>query len=146
MTAIQANSAGVKDMADGSLRITFEFDPRYAKEAYTLFGARGTSCAIAALTQESTIKAAQVEVQERKTKAGELCIMACNFCSDAYFCEWVGEISGFSNAATVDFAKHYVIDACGISSRKELDTNTDAANKFHAEIRKPFLDWKNNER
>ena len=40
MSAIQAASAGVKDMADGSLRITLEFEPRHAKDAYALFGAR----------------------------------------------------------------------------------------------------------
>lgn len=40
MSALEAASAGVKDMADGSLRITIEFEPRYAKDAFALFGAR----------------------------------------------------------------------------------------------------------
>ena len=61
MNAIQASSAGVKDMADGSLRITLEFEPRYAKEAYAMFGARGTAIAVAALTQEASVVHAQTE-------------------------------------------------------------------------------------
>jgi len=47
MTAIQAASAGIRDMADGSIRLTLEFEPRYAKEAFTLFGSRGTQVAVA---------------------------------------------------------------------------------------------------
>jgi hypothetical protein len=135
MSAIQASSAGVKDMADGSLRITFEFDPRYAKEAYALFGARGTSCAIAALTQESTIKAAQVEAQEPKTKAGELCIMACNFCKDPLFQQWLCVTDEHT-------AKLRILALCQCTSRKEIDSDLYFSNLFHAHVRAPFMQWK----
>lgn len=68
MSVIQATSAGVKDMADGSLRITIEFDPRFAKDAFALFGARGTPVALAALTQQATIAHAQADVLTQAAK------------------------------------------------------------------------------
>jgi hypothetical protein len=43
------------------LRITVEFDPRFAKEAFALFGSRGTPLAVAALTQAATVAHAQSE-------------------------------------------------------------------------------------
>lgn len=145
MSAIQATSAGVKDMADGSLRITFEFAPRYAKEAYSLFGARGTSCAVAALTQAASIQAAQQEAieaaPEPKTRAGQLCVMACTFCADLKFQEWADSLSDTRIEDEKD-AKSLICAVCGIKSRKELDADKYAATRFHTLIREPFLAWR----
>lgn len=52
MDAIQAVSSGVRDLADGSLKITFEFEPKDAINAFKLFGQRGTAVAIAGLIPE----------------------------------------------------------------------------------------------
>lgn len=142
MSAIQATSAGVKDMADGSLRITLEFDPRYAKEAYSLFGARGTACAVAALTLAASQQAAQQEtIAEPKTKAGELCIVACNFCKDVNFWAWLHAEHNYT-CFNEETAKKYILDECAISRRLELDTNNSAACHFLANIRAPYLSWK----
>jgi hypothetical protein len=137
MTAIQASSAGIRDMADGSLRITFEFDPRYAKDAYAMFGARGTSCAIAALTLAASVQAAQQETvaSAPAVKPGPLCIMACTFCADPMFQKWWGLKSEAE-------AKALILDVCAIESRKDLDLLPYAAEHFHNDIRKPFLAWK----
>lgn len=82
MSVIQATSAGVKDMADGSLRITIEFDPRFAKDAFALFGARGTPVALAALTQQATIAHAQAEAVAPKPAPNQL---AQKMMIDGYF-------------------------------------------------------------
>lgn len=140
MSAIQATSAGVRDMADGSLRITLEFDPRYAKEAYALFGARGTSCAVAALTQAASKQAAQRETMQSE-KPGQLCVMACTFCADPMFWEFAQERFHSLCENEVD-AKNFIIDACVIKSRKELDTNQEASRIFLREFREPFLVWR----
>jgi hypothetical protein len=129
-------------MADGSLRITLEFDPRYAKDAYALFGARGTPVAIAALTVDASTQAAQQEtIAEPKTKAGELCVMACTFCKEDQF--WVWMTRNFNcEVNSEDDAKYLILHVCRIESRKELDTNHYAAERFHIEIRRPYLAWK----
>lgn len=143
MSVIQASSAGVKDMADGSLRITLEFDPRHAKEAYSLFGARGTPCAVAALTKEATTTAARQETmkQETKEKPGDLCIMACSFCADPLFWQWINERHEFACKEEAD-ASRFIRELLSIDSRRKIDQFSSAANAFHNQIRKPFLDYK----
>lgn len=49
MTAIEASFVRLKSMADGSLQITAEVEPRHAVAAFTLFSAPGTPMALAAL-------------------------------------------------------------------------------------------------
>lgn len=123
-------------MADGSLRITLEFDPRYAKEAYALFGARGTACAVAALTQEASQESARKEtIEQPKEKPGQLCIMACTFCADPLFREWLGVDSE-------EAAKSAILNECRIKSRKELDTNHKAGRIFLSDFRNSFLAWR----
>jgi hypothetical protein len=75
---IEAASAGVKDMADGSLRITFEFEPRHAAEAFALFGPRGRAVAVAALKDGS---AAVKEPEPEKPKGGEWAKLAGIWCN-----------------------------------------------------------------
>lgn len=45
---------------------------------------------------------------------------------------------------SVDEAATFIRDACGIESRRELTTNAEAQQRFHANIRKTFLAWKEN--
>ena len=144
MTAITCSSAGVKDLADGSLRITFEFEPRHAKEAFLLFGTRGTACAIIALTQEASKAAAQSEtIAADKPKGGPLAKLAGMFCSQPEFWDFIN-LSDYPDKKlfaqindSVDAAA-WVRRVCGIESRAELDNNSAAAERFHELIRKPY--------
>lgn len=43
---------------------------------------------------------------------------------------------------SVDEAATFIRDACEIESRRELATNPEAQKRFHANIRKTFLAWK----
>lgn len=73
----------------------------------------------------------------------ELCIMACVFCRDAFFKEWVRRSHRpIGSTVTEADAKDFILTACGIESRNELDTNSEAAERFHALVRVPFLAWK----
>ena len=82
----------------------------------------------------------------------ELCIMACVFCRDPQFQKWAG---GRARAQRMMFlgpvdmhvdderlAKFFVMAEAGVSSRNDLDTDPDAAARFHDLVRKPFLAWK----
>ena len=122
MTAIEASSAGVRDMADGSLRITLEFEPRHAREAYALFGARGTPVAVAAL------KVGHAAVQEPELKGGPLAREAGKLDSNPDFQDYVFA-RDFVNV------RDFVLDRCGIQSRRELDHNPQAASKFRQMMR-----------
>lgn len=82
----------------------------------------------------------------------ELCIMACVFCRDPQFQEWAGQqaraqrmmFMGDVDMRTDDerLAKFFIMAEAGVSSRNHLDTDPDAAQRFHELVRKPFLAWK----
>lgn len=83
----------------------------------------------------------ELPVEQPKKSVGELCIMACNFCTDRNFWKWIEGQYGcdIDNEA---MAKDFVLDICSITSRRHLDSNETAAQKFHNEIRKPFVAWR----
>jgi hypothetical protein len=135
MTAIIASTVGVKTMADDTLRLTIDIDPRYAGEAFALFGKRGSACAIARLTNEAAVEDMRADPKpvEEKLKGGALARLAGQLCQLSDFLEWYGCDSAEEAAAHIRFA-------CGIESRAELDHNKDAAQIFHEAIRLPFLE------
>jgi hypothetical protein len=70
----------------------------------------------------------------------DLCIMARTFCRDPIFQQWAHTQCGACQ--TADEAKKFILEACAIESRNELDVNHAAAQRFHKLIREPFLAWK----
>ncbi len=76
----------------------------------------------------------------------DLCIMACVFCRDPQFHQWAGEKEyGAGMRLSEQGAKEYILHLCQVSTRNDLDTNQDAAQRFHDLVRKPFLEWKENQ-
>lgn len=83
-------------------------------------------------------------------RSRELCIMACTFCRDKQFHAWmeamarVAGLSASTPAAAFDeqSAKVFILASCGIESRNDLDTNAEAAARFHAQVRLPFVTWR----
>lgn len=139
MTVIEASSAGVKDMADGSLRITFEFEPRHAAEAFALFGPRGRAVAIAAL-KDGAAAVTEKPVSE-KPKGGEWAKLAGMWCANPEFWEWMASIPGVRVPRDSGEAAELLKDACDIGSRVELDHDQAALARFNKVIRFPFMKW-----
>ena len=155
MSAIEGSSAGVKDLVDGSLRITIEFSPEHAKEAYALFGNRGTPVAVVALKDGYVTES---EDAKEIKKGGELSKLAARFCNDLTFFNFIrpvydqfmggngdgyGDLDSHEVMRKSDFSRHAICTICGINSRAELDHNKEAADKFHDLIRKPYSEWLN---
>lgn len=82
---------------------------------------------------------------------GDLCWRAVQWCKepefasfivDVFYAKYPGGLPGtpvfFDGATQEEFCKHAVQALCGIDSRKELDTNPEAARKFHQYIRGPY--------
>lgn len=132
MTALLATFVSLKTMVDGGVRITLDMQCTLADIA-PMGLIPGVPFGLARITGASSI--APVEPDPPKEKAGMLCIMACTFCTDPVFSEWAG-------TSTDEQAKKFILDACEIKSRKELDTCPDAAELFHLLVRKPFMAWK----
>jgi len=83
--------------------------------------------------QEQSVKVEQ--------KPGMLRIMACKFCTDQKFYEW-GASLGVDPIAGEDDAKRFILRECGVSSRRDLDTDAEAAKRFHKLIREPYVAWR----
>lgn len=131
MTAIQAASAGIRDMADGSIRLTLEFEPRYAKEAFALFGSRGTQVAVAALKDGTYL---EKPPEPPKEELGKFCKLAVQWCRDEQFQIW-------ANVENKNAAKEYILATCECdgNSRKELDEVEKCGAIFDEFIRKPYM-------
>jgi hypothetical protein len=134
---IEAASAGVKDMADGSLRITFEFEPRHAAEAFALFGPRGRAVAVAALKDGS---AAVKEPEPEKPKGGEWAKLAGMWCNDRDFWMFCREALG-EDVNCIDGASQVLKERSRIASRVELDHDPSALRRFNEGVRYPFMKW-----
>lgn len=152
MTAIEASSVGVRTMADGTLRLTVDIEPRHAKDAFSLFGAPGVPMALAALKT-----AAQASNERDHPKGGPLARLAGQWCRDPQFIEFIrpiydrmmgGNGNGWGDVTPDDdfagsneqWARHCILVICNINERKMLDHDDEAAAKFHKKIRVPFVE------
>jgi hypothetical protein len=134
MTAISAASVGVKTMADGTLRITFDIEPSEAGAAFALFGKPGTPAALAALVTGYAAKSDEPE----KPKGGPLSKEAALLCQNAEFQHWLryfvqGDVYDANAAAKC------VRDLCRVQSRAEFDTDAAAGQRFIDKVRIPFM-------
>jgi hypothetical protein len=126
MTVIAASSVKVATLVDGTLRVTMDVEPKDAKAAFELFGRPGVPMALAAL------KPARAE--PRKSEVGPVCQWAVLRCQDPVF-------RGFLGARDEEEAKAIICKACGIESRKELDTDERALEVFHKKFRLGYVEW-----
>lgn len=80
----------------------------------------------------------------------DLCIMACIFCREPRFQEWVRIqanerrilfVGGRLPARNEAMAKAFILHECEVKTRNDLDRDPDAARRFHDLVRKPYLEW-----
>lgn len=73
---------------------------------------------------------------------GDLCWRAVQWCKEQEFHWWLASVVLPERAHDLrvdeEDAKGYILEWCGITSRKELDTNPEAARKFNQLIRGPY--------
>ena len=134
MSVIEAAAVRCQTMADGTLRLVVDIEPRHAQDAFRLFGSPGVAVALAALRAEPTptpAPAPQASEAEARPKGGALARLAGQWCQRPDFIAWIG-------AEDAEHAAQLVRESCGIESRAQLDSNADAAEAFHRLIRGPF--------
>jgi len=116
MTAISGTRRGIKELVDGTLRVTIDIEPGQKKLFHQLFPEIDTPVAIAALKIPGT----EIPVEQ---SCGERCKWAIDFCTREDVWNYF-TMNGYivENAYTCGKAlKNWL----GIHSRKELDTNED---------------------
>lgn len=125
MSVIEAASVRVQTMADGTLRLVCDIEPRNAQAAFALFASPGTPMALAALKPQTS---------KPKAEVGELCKWAAIRCTEPEFRRWCG-------VANEQDAAEFVRRVCHVESRTELDTNPEAAELLHSTVRRPYAAW-----
>ena len=123
MTVIEASSVRVATMADGTLRLTVDIEPRNATAAFTLFGSPGVALGIAALknSQESP----------KKALGGPLSQWVGIRCGEERFQKWLG-------VESAEEAAEEIRGRLRIKSRSEIDNNDYVRVAFENEIRQPW--------
>lgn len=140
MSVIEAAAVSVKTMADNTLRLTVDIEPRHAKAAFSLFGERGTALALAAIKAGNQ---PDPQPEAEPLKGGELSKWAALRCQDPEFRAWLRDQGpARQDWNTTDGAADTIRAICHITSRAELDHNKAAAAIFNERIRRPWQEHK----
>jgi hypothetical protein len=130
MSVIEATAGTYRSRVDGTLVLSVEIEPRHVPDALKLFGTPGAPMALARL-----VVGAGAEPEPPAERVGPLCYWAVQRCKEPHFRVWfVNKIT-----ATEEDAKRAIYALCDIKSRKELDTNADAADLFNEHVRRPYM-------
>lgn len=79
----------------------------------------------------------EMPVQLSKETRGKLCIEACDLCRLPEFQQWVQNVADY--APNESGAADFIRTRCEVSSRKDLDTDAEAAQRFVMRVRIPFM-------
>ena len=135
--AVSATRRQMRELVDGTIEVKFHIDPRCRDDFLRLFPEIDKPAAIAPLVADFEHKP--------KEKIGSLCLLAVQFCKNPTFWEWLGiDPEVYRNRPSVgeEVAKANILELLSetkIVSRKELDTNPEAARIFQEQIRQPFM-------
>lgn len=140
-SAISGTRRQYKEMADGTIRVSIDVDPRFKRQFLELFPEIDMPVAIAPLQADFEQK------EPEKPKGGHLSREAAKMCEVPEFQkfarEWY-EASALKNELNTftaeDLAVNMIYAECDIESRAELDHNPQAAKHFH-ELMREYRSW-----
>jgi hypothetical protein len=135
--AIVGAAGTLRTMADGTVRLYIDYEPKDRKAVMDAFGAPGTP--VATVRLKDGYAAAPAPATNRYGELGPLCREAIDLCNNATFLEYI-DSAGISWKKTSEGAKGFILAACCVGSRKELDADPTAGELFR-KMRKSFLDW-----
>jgi hypothetical protein len=139
--AVMGATTTIKTLADGTFRLSVDVEPRFAQQAFALFGSPGTPVALARITNEAAVEQDRKAQREPDKKGGALAKLAGMLCADPEFWKFLAhEFASTCNSA--DDAADLVRQTCDIGSRADLDNDAVAAKNFHEKIRGPWLKWR----
>jgi len=138
VAAIEASSARCKTLADGTLQLTINIEPRDAIKAFTLFSAPGTALAIAAL-----VPTHQQSPEPEKPKGGSIAKWLGIRCGEPGFQDWLmltfrNEWRASSCKSVPEQCAAVIRMVCEVKSRAEFDNDTEAELRFHERVRGPY--------
>lgn len=136
----EAQLAGWSDTHSGGAKLVLWLPDAKGLEPFRAMTARkgGTAGQVLMLAVAEVGEDGQPVPQPRRQQA--LSEVAALLCGNSDFWRWWGEEYGTEPASPDDCAAA-LRTRLGIESRAELDTDDDAALRFHNIIRRPFVAW-----
>lgn len=134
--AISGTRRAIKEMADGTIRVQIDIDPRFRSSFWALFP--NIDMPVALVPLEADFERCEQKAEQQK--GGALAILAGRLCADERFHEFVAQEYGviWHTEHTADDIAQWMREQCSIDSRAELDHNEAAAEVFHRVIRGPW--------
>lgn len=127
---VAGSTTTVKTLADGTLRLSVDIEPRHAQQAFSMFGAPGTSVAIAKLTPEAAQQSVQHEMVEQARQGKPEHQRWGRLYQDLYRLGWfhnptVAHAFGVSMkdapSVRIDRIKRSIYDEFGVESMADLE-------------------------
>lgn len=131
---------GWSESHNGGAKVTFQLaDPSDLEPFKAMTVAKGKTAGqrLACVLVEIGDDEQPVERHEEKPKGGTLAKLAGMWCNDPRFWEWLTKCCDRPCSKTGD-AAHWIRQWCSVNSRTELDSDEEAAARFHSRIREPF--------
>lgn len=139
MTALQAAAVRCQTMADGTLRLVLDIEPRDAQQGFRLFGSPGTPVALAAIKTKPQQQASEPE----RAKGGVAAKWLGMRCAEPEFQQWLRDTyPGIQvQGDPVTCAAIAVRAVCQVESRAEIDNDQEANERFQRLIRGPWAKY-----
>lgn len=145
--------AGWTDSSRGGPRVTFRLADRDLLERFIGCEGKRYACMLVELGDDETpadqapspAAAPKTAAPAKRERMGPLCEWAVMRCGEVDFQNWAATICrhpGYEEPAhRAALARRIVCTLCGITSRKELDTDPAAAKALHDKVRRPYMAW-----
>lgn len=145
--------AGWTDSSRGGPRVTFRLADRDLLERFIGCEGKRYACMLVDLGDDETpadqapspAAAPKTAVPAKRERMGPLCEWAVMRCGEDMFQQWAwSQMKAFdlpTGMPISQVARLFICEVCGISSRKDLDTNESAARLLHVRVRRPYMVW-----
>jgi hypothetical protein len=140
MTVLSGAAMTLRTLADGTVRVTVDFEPKDRKACMEMMGEPGQPIAVTAL--KAGHAAASPGPSPSFRDLGAICREAIDLCKNPAFHGYVEAVTRkpLHSVGEVE-AKAFIVNQCSVTSRKELDTAEGARDLFIGHIRTPFQAW-----
>jgi hypothetical protein len=125
-----------QELADGTLRVQIDIDPRFKQDFHRLFPQIDTPCALAPLALDFE----KLSKYPEEPKGGELARLAGIWCKNPDFKQWLSKKYP-GNTFNEGDAANWIRKSCRVNSRSEIDNNAEAEWYFQNHIRRPFMEY-----
>ena len=148
--------AGWSETHNGGCKVTFWLPDATELDAFRALTVRKGNTAghlfMAALVEvgddEQPVQPEPTAPEPETPKGGMLAKLAGMLCDQPEFWAFLNRCNanGGQVIQNAEDAANFVREVCGVASRAELDHNHYAAERFHMEIRLPYVRWKQGDR